>query len=224
MILQTEGLTKQYKNNGSSIYAIKDISFEIPQGTFVTITGASGSGKTTLLLILGGLLKPTSGIIKFKGKVLNTNNDNELANFRSENIGFVMQNFALIPYLNAFENIMLALVLRIKEKNKQKEQALHLLELVGLKDRINHFPRQLSAGQQQRVAIARALASNPQIILADEPTGNLDPNLSIEILTLLNDINKKENITILMVTHSPEAAKFGNYRIHLGEGKLAINN
>ncbi len=224
MILQTEGLTKQYKNNGSSIYAIKDVSFDIPEGTFVTITGASGSGKTTLLLILGGLLKPTSGIIKINGKVLDTDNDNELANFRSENIGFVMQNFALIPYLNAFENIQLALALRIKDKNTQKEHANHLLEQVGLKDRMNHFPRQLSAGQQQRVAIARALASKPQIILADEPTGNLDPNLSFEILSLLNDINKKENITILMVTHSPEAAKFGNYRIHLDEGKLISNN
>ncbi len=224
MILQTEGLTKQYKNNGSSIYAIHDISFEISKGTFVTITGASGSGKTTLLLILGGLLKPTSGIIKINGNVLNTNNDNELANFRSENIGFVMQNFALIPYLNAFENIMLALALSIKDKNIQKEQARNLLELVGLKDRMNHFPRQLSAGQQQRVAIARALANKPQIILADEPTGNLDPNLSIEILSLLNEINKKENITILMVTHSPEAAKYGNFRIHLNEGKLIKDN
>lgn len=220
MLLQTEGLTKQYKNNGSSIYAIKDVSFEIPEGTFATITGASGSGKTTLLMLLGGLLKPSSGVIKIKGKVLNSDNDNEIANFRSKNIGFVMQNFALIPYLNAFENIQLAIALRIKDKNKQKEQTAHLLEIVGLKDRMYHFPRQLSAGQQQRVAIARALASKPLIILADEPTGNLDPNLSIEILSLLNDINKKENITILMVTHSPEAAKFGNYRIHLDEGKL----
>ena len=223
MILQIENLIKSYNNNGSSVYAINDVSFEISKGDFVTITGPSGSGKTTLLLILGGLLKPSSGNILFNGKNLNTNIDNELADFRSENIGFVMQNFALIPYLNAVENIELALALSIKEKNNQKELASHLLEIVGLKDRMNHFPRQLSAGQQQRVAIARALANKPQIILADEPTGNLDPGLSIEILSLLNDINKKENITILMVTHSPEAAKFGNSRIHLDEGKIKNN-
>jgi putative ABC transport system ATP-binding protein len=224
MILQAENLSKQYSNNGFSVLAVNDVSFDVSKGDFVTITGPSGSGKTTLLLLLGGLLKPSSGNIMFNGNKLNTNNDNELANFRSNNIGFVMQNFALIPYLNAFENLMLALALQTKDKKKQKEHSDYLLGLVGLKDRMNHFPRQLSAGQQQRVAIARALANKPQIILADEPTGNLDPNLSVEILSLLNDINKKENITILMVTHSPEAAKFGNYRIHLNEGKIIKND
>jgi len=220
MILQTENLTKQYKHTDGIINAIDNVSLNIEKGSFVTITGPSGSGKSTLLLCIGGLLKPTFGIIKFNGNTLNTQNDNELAGFRKNYVGFVMQNFALIPYLTAVENITMALALHKMDKRQQFNRAMTLLELVGLQDRINHLPAELSAGQQQRVAIARALANEPPLILADEPTGNLDPSLSLEILELMKDINVKLGITVVMVTHSPMAAGYGNLKIQLTNGKL----
>lgn len=219
-IIRTENLTKQYNHKDGIVNAIDKISLEVENGDFVTITGKSGSGKTTLLLILGGLLKPTSGKIFFKNDVVNTSDDKFLSKYRSENIGFVMQNFALIPYLTAVENIMVALSLNPKVNGQAKTQAVDLLNIVGLDGRINHYPRELSAGQQQRVAIARALAKKPQIILADEPTGNLDPTLSEEILQTLKDINKEYKTTILMVTHSPMAAEFGNKKIILKDGEI----
>lgn len=219
-IIRTENLTKQYNHKDGIVNAIDKISLEVENGDFVTITGKSGSGKTTLLLILGGLLKPSLGKIFFNSNEINTSDDKFLSRYRSENIGFVMQNFALIPYLTAVENVMVALSLNPKVNGEAKNQAIHLLNVVGLDGRINHYPRELSAGQQQRVAIARALANKPQIILADEPTGNLDPTLSEEILQTLKDINKEYKTTILMVTHSPTAAEFGNKKIVLKDGGI----
>lgn len=220
MILETQNITKQYKNKDGIINACDNISLSIEKGSFVTITGASGSGKTTLLLILGGLLKPTGGVLKFNDKVLNTSNDNQLVKYRRENIGFVMQSFALIPYLTAIENIMVSVALVEKNPTKQKEIAEALLKKVDLENRKNHYPKELSAGQQQRVAIARALANNPKIILADEPTGNLDPQLSAEILKVLKKFNETDGITIVMVTHSTDAANYGNVKIALSDGKI----
>jgi putative ABC transport system ATP-binding protein len=222
MIIKTETLTKKYQHKDGIVNAIDKISLEIETGSFVTITGKSGSGKTTLLLILGGLLRPSSGKIFFNDNEIKTADDKFLSRYRSENIGFVMQNFALIPYLTAAENIMVALSLNLTVNGQAKNRAIDLLNTVGLEDRINHYPKELSAGQQQRVAIARALANKPQIILADEPTGNLDPALSNEILQTLSDINKLYNTTIIMVTHSPVAAEFGNKRIKLENG-LIVN-
>jgi putative ABC transport system ATP-binding protein len=220
MIIKTENLTKQYQHKDGIVNAIDSISLEIESGSFVTITGKSGSGKTTLLLVLGGLLKPTSGKIFFNNNEINTSNDKFLSSYRSKNIGFVMQNFALIPYLTAVENLLVALSLNPSMNGQSKEYATDLLNKVGLGDRINHYPKELSAGQQQRVAIARALANKPQIILADEPTGNLDPSLSIEILEILQHINKNNNVTVIMVTHSPTAAEFGNKKIQLENGLI----
>ena len=219
MIVQIQNLTKTYKRHNGAINAIDNLTLDIPKGSFVTITGASGSGKTTLLLMLGGLLRPTFGKMLYKGNEINLHNEEELASFRSNHVGFVMQSFALIPYLTATENIMIALNVKGSNKAKNHERALELLQWVGLEDRITHYPKELSAGQQQRVAIARALANNPDLLLADEPTGNLDPGLSVEILGILKEINQKHNATVVMVTHSPMAAEYGDTKIHLKKWK-----
>lgn len=220
MLIQINKLTKTYQRHDGAINAVDNISLEIPKGSFVTITGASGSGKTTLLLILGGLLRPTSGKMVYNGTEINLNSDDELADFRSNHVGFVMQSFALVPYLTAVENIMVALNVKNSDKTQNHKRAFELLQWVGLDDRTTHYPKELSAGQQQRVAIARSLANNPDLLLADEPTGNLDPSLSEEILGILKDINQKQGTTIIMVTHSPMAAEYGDTKIQLKNGKL----
>ncbi|MDZ7742176.1 MAG: ABC transporter ATP-binding protein [Bacteroidota bacterium] len=220
MLIQIKNLTKTYNRHDGAINAVDNLSLEIPKGSYITITGASGSGKTTLLLMLGGLLRPTSGKMFYDGTEVKLHNEKEMASFRSKHVGFVMQSFALIPYLTAVENIMVALNVKGSNKIRNRAQALELLEWVGLDDRTTHYPKELSAGQQQRVAIARALANNPDLLLADEPTGNLDPGLSEEILSILNEINQKHNTTIIMVTHSPMAAEFGDVKIQLQNGKL----
>lgn len=220
MFIELKNLTKTYQRHEGAINAIDNLSLGITKGSFLTITGASGSGKTTLLLILGGLLHPTSGEMIYNFKKIDLQNEEELANFRSNHVGFIMQSFALIPYLTAVENIMIALNVKNSNKVENRKRALELLEWVGLDDRTTHYPKELSAGQQQRVAIARALANNPNLLLADEPTGNLDPNLSEEILGILKEINKNHNTTIVMVTHSPMAAQYGSVSIQLKNGKL----
>ena len=223
MLIQIKNLTKTYQRHDGAINAVNNLSLDIPKGSFVTITGSSGSGKTTLLLILGGLLRPTSGNMIYNGKEINLHSEEELANFRSNHVGFVMQSFALVPYLTAVENIMIALNVKNSDTPKNKQRAIELLEWVGLDDRTTHYPKELSAGQQQRVAIARALANNPDLLLADEPTGNLDPGLSEEILGILKEINQNHKTTIVMVTHSPMAAEYGNTKIQLKNGKLHAN-
>lgn len=220
MLLRVDKLSKQYSHKDGPVDALKDISLNITEGSFVTITGPSGSGKTTLLLALSGLIRPTSGHITFKEQALEIATDNELAQFRKNHVGFVMQNFSLIPYLTAMRNVMIPLSLQNIDYSRQLSLASAVLELVGLENRINHLPRELSAGEQQRVAIARALVNKPSIIFADEPTGNLDPALSVEILEFLKDINQTKNITILMVTHSPIAAEYGDTKIKLKNGYI----
>ncbi len=220
MIIQIKNLTKKYQRHDGVINAIDNLTLNINKGSFVTITGSSGSGKTTLLLILGGLLRPTSGNMTYNSNQLDLHCDKELANFRSNHVGFVMQSFALIPYLTAVENIMIALNVKNKNQALNRKRALEILEWVGLDDRTTHYPKELSAGQQQRVAIARALANNPDLLLADEPTGNLDPALSEEILAILKEINQTQGTTIIMVTHSPKAAEYGDTQIKLHQGKL----
>lgn len=219
-IINTKNISKTYNHKDGVVEALKDISFTVDKGNFVTITGASGSGKTTLLLTLAGLIRPTSGTFSFLDKELTHVADSELARFRRKNVGFIMQSFALIPYLTAVQNVMLPLALNKISKSQQHSIASAVLENVGLEKRINHLPRELSAGQQQRVAIARALVNNPSVIFADEPTGNLDPTLSVEILDFLKDINRVKNITVVMVTHSPVAAEYGNVKIHLENGQI----
>jgi putative ABC transport system ATP-binding protein len=219
MFLELSSLVKQYAHADGTVYAVNDVSLRVEKGDFATVTGASGSGKTTLLLIIGGLLKPTSGTMQFEGRNIDLQSDRELTTFRSTHIGYVMQNFALIPYLTAAENVALAARMP-GNKAERRQKAIELLRSVGLEDRANHYPRQLSAGQQQRVAIARALANDPTIILADEPTGNLDPALAREILDILKEINERQKTTIIMVTHSMEAAAYGTIRVQLNNGKV----
>ncbi len=223
-IISTNNLTKTYSHKDGMVDAIKNISLDVEKGSFVTITGPSGSGKTTLLLTLAGLIRPTFGSFSFLEQDLTNVHDSELAKFRRKNVGFIMQSFALIPYLTSIQNVMLPLALIKTSKLKQREEAISVLESVGLGKRLNHLPRELSAGQQQRVAIARAMVNAPSVIFADEPTGNLDPTLSIEILDFLKEINQKNNITVIMVTHSPVAAAYGTVKIHLDNGQISSIN
>ncbi len=220
MNLTIEKLSKEYSTKDGSVNAISNISLVINKSDFVTITGPSGSGKSTLLLSLFGLIKPSSGKIFFDDKRIDNISDSALAKIRKNHIGFIMQNFALIPYLTTVQNVMIPLSLLRINKTEQIKRAVDVLEFVGLKNRLNHLPRQLSIGQQQRVAIARALVHNPSVILADEPTGNLDPALSLEILDFLKKINTEKGITVIMVTHSPIAAEYGNKKIKLNNGEL----
>ena len=220
MLLTTEGLGKRYQRRDVSVDALIDVDLHIEERSFVTVTGPSGSGKTTLLLTLAGLLKPTAGRIRFRDTQLEGFSDAEWAAFRHENLGFVMQNFSLVPYLTARENVTLPLIISGASKKAQRERALALLERVGLGDRAEHLPRELSAGQQQRVAIARALANDPALVLADEPTGNLDPALADDVLQLLGALNEESGTAILMVTHSPTAAEAGTHRVHIEAGRV----
>jgi ABC-type lipoprotein export system ATPase subunit len=223
-IIKVQNIAKVYKHRDGIVNALHDVSFSINKGDFVAITGPSGSGKTTLLLALSGLIRPTSGEIIFENQNLEKATDKQLGEFRKKHVGFVMQNFSLIPYMTAIQNVMIPLGLNGKSSKEQQALSSAVLELVGLENRQNHYPRELSAGQQQRVAIARALVNKPTIIFADEPTGNLDPALSTGILEFLQKINKELNITIMMVTHSPQAALYGNVKIRLNEGKTDNQN
>ncbi len=215
-----ENLSKVYTSQHGTVRALDNISLSVERGSFVAVTGGSGSGKTTLLLTLGGLIRPSAGTVAFSGKTIYSMSEPELAEYRNRKIGFVLQTFNLIPYLTALENVLLPMIFSNNGNGTAQAQAEALLEKVGLKDRAEHLPRELSVGQQQRVAIARALANSPEVILADEPTGNLDPNLSLEVLKILKRLNEEEGRTIIMVTHSPEAAKFGDTQIRLADGKI----
>jgi len=220
VLLHTEGLRKRYERRGVSVDALSDVNLDIEERAFVSVTGPSGSGKTTLLLTLAGLLRPSGGTIRFRDQQLEGFSDAQWAAFRHEHLGFVMQNFSLVPYLTARENITLPLAIGGMPRAGQRERAFGLLDRVGLSDRADHLPRELSAGQQQRVAIARALANEPALVLADEPTGNLDPALARDVLSLLRALNEESGTAILMVTHSPEAAAAGTSRVHIEEGRV----
>jgi len=212
------GVTKTYRGRRGTVQALRDISLKIEQGGLLTITGPSGSGKSTLLLTIGGLIHPTSGRVAFHGTDLYGLSASRLAAYRNRKIGFVLQTFNLIPYLSACENVMVPMALGNGASRNHEEKARALLDRLGLADRMDHLPRELSVGQQQRVAIARALGNDPEVILADEPTGNLDPALSAEILDILRRLNETEGRTVIMVTHSPEAARIGGQRLRLEDG------
>lgn len=215
-----ENLSKVYTSQHGTVRALDNVSVVIQKGSFVTVTGSSGSGKTTLLLSLGGLIRPTEGTITFQGRALYGLSEPDLADYRNRRVGFVLQTFNLIPYLTAIENVMLPMLFSPDRDGPAQLCAEELLQKVGLSDRSEHLPREMSVGQQQRVAIARALANSPDVILADEPTGNLDPGLSLEILRLLKDLHVAENRTVIMVTHSPQAAEFGDRQLRLRDGRL----
>jgi len=215
-----ENLTKIYQHRSEEVHALDKITMEIAQGSFVVVTGGSGSGKTTLLLTLGGIIHPTSGSLRVKGASLYDYSSNQLAAYRNRTVGFVLQTFNLVPYLTALENVMMPMLLNRDLEEEPHNRAMKLLDHLGMSSRQHFLPRELSIGQQQRVAIARALANDPDVILADEPTGNLDPTLSGEILTVLKNLNQRDGRTIIMVTHSPLAAEYGTMRLSLKDGRI----
>jgi putative ABC transport system ATP-binding protein len=189
-------------------------------GEFLALMGPSGSGKSTLLHIIAGIDRPTSGTCRVQGIDLTQLNESELADWRNQNVGFVFQTFNLIPVLTAFENVELPLLLTRLTRRQRREQVTRALELVGLADRAHHLPRQLSGGQEQRTAIARALVTDPSLIVADEPTGNLDANSATEVLSILQSLSRTAGKTVIMVTHDPKAAAFGSRSLHLEKGEL----
>ena len=200
---------------------LRNINLEISQGEFIAFMGPSGSGKTTLLNLIAGIDKPTSGKILIDGVDVGALNETELAVWRSRNVGFIFQFYNLIPVLTALENVELPLILTPLSKQERRGHAKTALEVVGLADRLHHYPRQLSGGQEQRVAIARAIATDPAILVADEPTGDLDKISAEEVLDLMDRLNRELNKTILMVTHDPRAAERARSQRHLEKGELA---
>ena len=218
--VELTGLTKEYKRDQFAIMALREVDLEIPAGEFFCLMGPSGSGKATLLHLIAGIDHPTAGVIRVLGEDLSRLSDRQMARWRSEHIGYVFQTFNLIPVLTALENVELPLLLTKLSKRERREHARTALEIVGLGDRLEHYPRQLSGGQEQRVAIARALATDPSIILADEPTGDLDAASAADVLNVLSRLNQEHGKTVVMVTHDPTAAHHAHTIRRLDKGDL----
>ena len=217
-ILKVENLVKTYKNGSTNINAVDHVSFSVQKGDFVAIVGASGSGKSTLLHLLGGVDRPTSGKVFIDGVDIYQMNNDALAIFRRRQVGLIYQFYNLIPILNVEENIMLPC--RLDNRKVSKERLNEIIDILGLKNRKNHLPNELSGGQQQRVSIGRAIINNPALVLADEPTGNLDSKASDEIVALLKESNKKYNQTIIVITHDVSIAQEANRVITIEDGKI----
>lgn len=218
-MISVNNLTKEFRLGSETVLALHDVSFEVERGEFVTVVGPSGCGKSTLLMTLGGLIHPTRGKISIGGVDVYTQTPRELAEFRKKKVGFVFQQFHLVPYLRAWENVALALMLNGHNPQHHKQRAIELLDRFELGARSNHRPPQLSVGQQQRVAMARTLANDPEVILADEPTASLDPTLSRNLMETLKNLNKSGK-TIILVTHSEEVASIGHRQLALVDGCL----
>ncbi|MEP4684872.1 MAG: ABC transporter ATP-binding protein [Rhodopirellula bahusiensis] len=214
-----QNVTKTYEMHRQKVVALDDATLEIPEGDFVSLIGPSGSGKSSLLVMLGGMLSPTSGQVLLNGQSMYDLDADGRARMRKANIGFVFQTFNLIPYLTAQENVQIPLYLSGTDEADQRDRAAELLERVGLGDRLDHKPNELSVGQQQRVALARMLANDPAVILADEPTGNLDPETSEQVIGYFEEFNR-EGRTIVMVTHNPEAAERAKRVLKLRNGRI----
>lgn len=219
-IIQVQNLYKSYWRDSLETSVLHNISLNVKNGEFLALMGPSGSGKTTLLNLISGIDKPSKGSIHINGTDIAQLGESALAKWRSNNIGFVFQFYNLIPVLTAYENVELPLLLTKLSKAERKKHVETALNIVGLGDRIDHYPKQLSGGQEQRVAIARAIVTDPIILVADEPTGDLDKNSADEILTLMERLNKEFNKTIVMVTHDPHAASKAHFIRHLEKGDL----
>jgi putative ABC transport system ATP-binding protein len=219
-IVTIRNLSKIYAQGEIRVTALHEISLDIRAGEFLTLMGPSGSGKSTLLHIIAGIDRPTSGECHVQNIDVTKLNESQLADWRNQNVGFVFQTFNLIPVLTAQENVELPLLLTRLNRSRRRRQVGTALELVGLADRARHLPRQLSGGQEQRVAIARALVTDPGLIVADEPTGNLDSHSAQEVLAVLQSLSKEAGKTVILVTHDPKAAAFGTRTIHLEKGEL----
>src|SRR3989441_8589759 len=219
-IVQARDVTKVFKRDAFEVKALDDVSIEIASGEFLALMGPSGSGKTTLLNMIAAIDRPTSGELLVLGENVFRFSDGQSARWRNEHIGYVFQTFNLIPVLTAFENVELPLLLTKLTAQQRREHVMTALKLVSLEDRVNHLPKQLSGGQEQRVAIARAIVSDPTLLLADEPTGDLDSHSATEILEILKRLNEDFHKTIVMVTHDPHAAQYAHVTRHLEKGKL----
>lgn len=219
-LIQVENVAKSYWRNSIEIPVLNDLSLAVKQGEFMALMGPSGSGKTTLLNLIAGIDKPSSGKVIVAGTDISNLGESALAKWRANNVGFVFQFYNLIPVLTAFENVELPLLLTKLSKEERKKHVETVLNIVGLGNHIQHYPKQLSGGQEQRVAIARAVVTDPVLLVADEPTGDLDKNSADEILTLLERLNKEFNKTIVMVTHDPHAAERASIIRHLEKGDL----
>lgn len=214
-------LSKSYKRGSQSIPVLKDISIEVETGEFLSLMGPSGSGKTTLLNLIAGIDNADSGLLEVGGIDISRLNESQLSKWRSTHVGFIFQFYNLIPVLNALENVQLPLLLTSLSRTERKQHAESALEAVGLANRMDHFPSQLSGGQQQRVAIARAIVTDPIIVVADEPTGDLDKKSATEVMDLLQQLNESFEKTIIMVTHDPRAAQRSKRILYLDKGVLA---
>ncbi len=219
-IVELRGVSKSYSRGNQRVPVLDDISFEIAGGEFLALMGPSGSGKSTLLNLIAGIDKPDSGIIAVNGIDITRLSESDLANWRAASVGFIFQFYNLIPVLTAFENVELPLLLTGLSRRKRKEHIEMVLSLVNLSDRMDHYPSELSGGQQQRVAIARAMVADPAILVADEPTGDLDRNSAGEILSLMDRLVTDFGKTIIMVTHDPKAAEKAGRIVHLEKGEL----
>jgi len=218
--VSVQNVVKVYQRDSQQIKVLDGLNLEVPLGEFLALMGPSGSGKTTLLNLIAGIDRATSGSVRVAGTDLTPLSEGELAKWRSQNVGFIFQFYNLIPVLNAVENVELPLLLSKLSKKERRERALTALRIVGLADRAKHYPRQLSGGQEQRVAIARAIVTDPAVLVADEPTGDLDSKSAEEILDLMQTFNKEFGKTIVMVTHDPRAASRAHTQRHLEKGVL----
>ena len=219
-VVDLDRVTKNYRRDKFDIEVLAGVTFTVPEGGFVALMGPSGSGKSTLLNLLAGIDRPTSGSLSVAGQDIARLNESELASWRHRHIGFIFQFYNLIPVLTAFENVELPLTLTRLSKADRRRKVETALEVVGLGDRMKHFPRQLSGGQEQRVAIARAIVTDPDLLLADEPTGDLDAKSAEDVLALLAQLNQDFAKTIVMVTHDPRAAARAKTVLHLEKGRL----
>ena len=222
-IVSVRNLSKVYGSGETEVRALDDVSLDIEAGEFLALMGPSGSGKSTLLHIMAGIDRPTNGECHVQGIDVAQLNESQLADWRNQNIGFIFQTFNLVPVLTAAENVELPLLLTAVPAAKRHEMVQTALNLVGLSDRAHHLPKQMSGGQEQRVAIARALVTDPNLVVADEPTGNLDANSAEAVLEILRSLSSDAGKTVIMVTHDPRAAAYGTRSLHLEKGKLTAD-
>ena len=220
VVLQADAVEKSYFLGGKELAVLQGVSLELQAGEFVALQGASGSGKSTLLQLLGGLDRPTAGAIRFEGELLRVQTPAQSAEFRGSHVGFVFQAYHLLPDLDALENVQLPAQVLRRPQAESEQRARELLDIVGLSDRMDHRPSELSGGEQQRVAIARALMNKPEIVLADEPTGNLDTGTESEIIDLLKRMHAERQLTLLVATHDETVARAAQRVVHLKDGRV----
>jgi len=219
-VIECRQVTRTYRRGEQEITPLERLDLDVQAGEFLALMGPSGSGKTTLLNLIAGIDKPTSGVLRIDGEDIATFSRSKLAAWRGQNVGYIFQLYNLVPVLTAYENVELPLLLQNLSRSERHERVSSALHLVGIADRHDHYPRQLSGGQEQRVAIARAIVGKPRILVADEPTGDLDRTSAHEILTLLRELTRSVGCTLIMVTHDPHATEYADRTLHLEKGRL----